>query len=302
MFGKRSTDHPARIPTIIVPQSAYDSEADYALPGAVVDFVNHVLNQAMYQRTEIPAAAMQVFHVDYYIAQVNNGGHSQYVGNSGWHDYQIADIRAGLAAIGISEAIELYEDLCAFADSHPEQFMAGMKAHGFGVFPEFFDKADKLFFNGLNNRLARGNSNRARLLDCLMVVPSEQYGQLMDGLAARNPYYKTRKADQEERKQAALEKDPIVQACRYLGARAEPPLEVERWLQGAPEEGPEGVKGARFTVRLSDDRITTAFLFPSFGEVVQPDGVPGRRPIPMDQVQEHVKEQTGDFLPRDLWH
>ncbi|MEM6585696.1 MAG: DUF4375 domain-containing protein [Pseudomonadota bacterium] len=301
MFGKRKAPATAHLPVIIVRQSALDSEDVYELPYAVVQYVNYVLQEAMFLRSEIPQEAMWAFHVDYYIAQVNNGGHSQYVGNSGWHDYQIADIRAGLKAIGQEDAIELYEDLCAFADSHPEQFQDGMDARGFGQFPEFFSKADTLFYAGINDRLMQGNRDFVASLDCIMPVADDEIQGIMEGLGARNPHYDQRKKEREDAAAESRRKDPIMQACVYLGMMADEPMNVDRWLSGAPTEGPEGQKGTMFQVALADGGVTRAFLFPTFGVMLKPGTEDQGTPLPIDMIQEHVKSMTGDYLPREMW-
>lgn len=302
MFGKRTAEKVVGLPVIIVPQSAYDSDKDYSLPCAVVDFVNHALGTAQFRRDEIPQKAMQAYHVDYYIAQVNNGGHSQYVGNSGWHQFQIDDIRAGLAAIGIRDAIELYEDLCAFADSHPAEFRQGMDARGFGQYPEFFAKADKLFYAGLNDRLTKGNSDWIRSLDCLLVLEDGQYRQVMTDLPGRNPLAAQRKAEAEARDKAALDRDPIVQACRCLGALSPPtPVHVQRWIQMICVEGPSGENGYNITVEMDDGAIGTAWLFPTFGALTTHREAIKSDRVPIDDIQEWVKRATGDYIPRDFW-
>jgi hypothetical protein len=302
MFGKRTAEKVAALPVIIVPQSAYDSDKDYSLPGAVVDFVNHALGHAQFRREEIPLPAMQAFHVDYYIAQVNNGGHSQYVGNSSWHQYQIDDIRAGLGAIGIEDGIELYEDLCAFADSHPEEFRAGMDARGFGEFPEFFDKADKLFFAGLNDRLMKGNSDWIRSLDCLLVLENGQYRKVMTELPGRNPLAAQRGAEGEARAKDKLDGDPIVQACRCLGLLSAPvPANVQRWLQMIHAEGPSGENGYNITVEIEGGGTGTAWLFPTFGALSLHGQAGKSNRVPIDMIQEWVKRATGDYIPKEFW-
>lgn len=301
MFGKRTANKPVALPVIIVPQSAYDSDKAYALPGAVVDFVNYVIHTAQYRRDELPAATMQIFHVDYYVAQVNNGGHSQYVGNSGWHQYQIDDIRAGLAAIGEIEAIELFEDLCAFADSHPGEFQAGMEARGFGTYPEFFAKADKLFFAGLNDRIMQGNSDRVRALDCLMVLGSEEYRKVMNDLPARNPLREQRAAELARIAEEGRNADPIMQACRCLGLMSPPsPVMVNRWLKMVPKDRDNGERGYHIAVELEDGSIAAAYLFPTFGMLVR-QGENGSTRVGIDVIQEWVKETTGNYIPRDFW-
>lgn len=302
VFGKRNAEKAATLPVIVVPQSAFDSDKDYSLPCAVVDFVNRAIGHAQFQREEIPPQAMQAFHVDYYIAQVNNGGHSQYVGNSGWHQYQIDDIRAGLAAIGIVDGIELYEDLCAFADSHPEEFRAGMDARGFGKFPAFFDKADKLFFAGLNDRLMKGNSDWIRSLDCLLVLEDDEYRKTMSELAGRNPHAAQRAAEAKARTRASLDRNPIVQACRCLGVLSPPSrADVERWLQMVHADGPSGERGYKITVAIEGGGIGTAWLFPTFG-VLTVHGQEGKSDkVGIDDIQEWVKCATGEYIPRDFW-
>jgi hypothetical protein len=193
MFGWPGSKQAApALPVIIVPRSSVESDEDYRLPCAVVEFVNHALRKAMFRRDEIPPAALQAFNVDYYIAQVNNGGHSQFVHNSHWHDYVIHDLRGGLKASGCIEAQELFEDLCAFADRDPGGFIEGMKAGGFGSYPEFFSRLDDVFFAGLNDRLMRANRDWIASLDCLQVVEDVAYAEVINGLAKRNPLHRQR--------------------------------------------------------------------------------------------------------------
>lgn len=302
MFGKKTVSKVAALPVIIVPQSAHDSDKDYSLPCAVVDFVNHAIGTAQFRRDEIPLPAMQAFHVDYYIAQVNNGGHSQYVGNSGWHQYQIDDVCAGLKAIGIEDAIELYDDLCAFADSHPEEFRAGMDARGFGEFPEFFSKADNLFFAGLNDRLMKGNSDWIRTLDCLLVLEDGQYRKVMTELSDRNPHAAQRGAEAAQRAKASLDRDPIVQACRCLGALSPPvAVNVERWLNMIHAKGPSGESGYQVTVEIAGGGTGTAWLFPTHGALTAHSQQGKSNKVGIDEIQEWVKRATGDYIPKEFW-
>jgi len=50
MFRKKTAEKVAGLPAIIDPQSAYDSDKDYSLPSAVVDFVNHAISTARFLR------------------------------------------------------------------------------------------------------------------------------------------------------------------------------------------------------------------------------------------------------------
>ena len=88
-----------RLTTVIVPRKWVDAAAEpdgaYHMSAAIVDYVNDVQQAGVFARHEMPAKAMQAYHADYYLAQVNNGGHSQFIGNSGELLRTITGRRAG---------------------------------------------------------------------------------------------------------------------------------------------------------------------------------------------------------------
>ncbi|WP_461331769.1 DMP19 family protein [Bradyrhizobium diazoefficiens] len=80
----------SRLTTVVVSLDALEAaqapeKADY-LTEAVVYYVNEIQRVGVYKGRELPAVAMQAYHADYYLAQVNNGGHSQFIGNTGGCD------------------------------------------------------------------------------------------------------------------------------------------------------------------------------------------------------------------------
>jgi hypothetical protein len=90
--------------TVIVPRSAFEAARDpqqaHRLVKALVDFVNAMTGQGLYTRDELLPKAAQAFHADYYLAQVHNGGHGQFIHNSmGNVDFALADVHAALTAI-----------------------------------------------------------------------------------------------------------------------------------------------------------------------------------------------------------
>lgn len=302
MFGLRKTTTVAALPAILVPQSAFDDEASYALPDAVAAFVNHAIHTACYHREELPQQAMQAFHVDYYVAQVNNGGHGQYVRNSGWHQYQIDDIRAGLRAIGSDEAIALYEDLCALADRYPDAFRGKASESDLVACDAFVAEADRRFFEGLGDRLTKANSDWIRSLDCLLVLEDAQYRETMAGLPARNPEHAKRKAEAEAQAAAARDRDPITQACRCIGALSPPaPVRVEHWSAMFGADGPDGERGYALQVSIEGGRGARLHLFPTFGVLTLPGQEERSKRIPIEVIRAHVKRETGRELPQDLW-
>ncbi|MEM9139438.1 MAG: DUF4375 domain-containing protein, partial [Pseudomonadota bacterium] len=106
---------------IIVPESATAPDAErYALITAVVDYVNHMMEHGAYRRWELPAAAMQAYHCDYYYAQVTNGGHSQFIHNSRMQQGVLHDAEAGLKAMGAKVQLDCLRQMRAWAEANAE--------------------------------------------------------------------------------------------------------------------------------------------------------------------------------------
>jgi hypothetical protein len=104
--------------TVIVPRSAYEAAKDPnragALATAVVRFANAMTGQGLYTRDELLPKVIQAFHADYYLAQVNNGGHGQFIHNSFANfDYALADVRAAMTTIGTEPYASIVEQLIA---------------------------------------------------------------------------------------------------------------------------------------------------------------------------------------------
>lgn len=137
MFGKRKTPVPAqpgavasgggiparagKLTTIIVPRSALDHaknpETAYKLVGAVINYVNVLMSQGLYNRTEIPALAVQAYHADYYLAQVNNGGHRQFVHNIGDNlKHSLVDVPPALSAMKAEAQHTIFLQMKAWVD------------------------------------------------------------------------------------------------------------------------------------------------------------------------------------------
>ena len=135
--------------TVIVPRSAAERAADpataYDLVQAVINFVNAMTRDGLYSRFEIPAKAMQAYHADFYLAQVNNGGHSQFISNG--HDnlpYILADVRAALTVMPAPAHLAILEQMAAWVAQHPDE--AAQQTGFVGGRAPFLDELDKRFY------------------------------------------------------------------------------------------------------------------------------------------------------------
>lgn len=116
-----------RLTIVVVPRDALEAareleKAEY-LTGAVVDYVNEVQRTGVYTRHELPAVAMQAYHADYYLAQVYNGGHSQFIGNTGTAQLPTTagDALAALKAMGAGVQHQILLEMMDWVETHPDQ-------------------------------------------------------------------------------------------------------------------------------------------------------------------------------------
>lgn len=119
-----------RLKMVIVPRNALEAarepdKAEY-LTCAVVDYVNQIQRAGLYMRNELPAVAMQAYHADYYLAQVLNGGHSQFIGNTGAEMLPMTsgDALAGLKAMGASAQHQILLEMMAWVEANPGEAAA----------------------------------------------------------------------------------------------------------------------------------------------------------------------------------
>src|SRR5262245_6538776 len=134
---------------VIVPRSAVLQAAEpakaYDLVQAVVNFVNTMTGDGLYTRSEIPAKAMQAYHADFYLAQVKNGGHSQFIHNS--HNnlsFVLADVRAGLSGMKAQAHLAIMERMVAWIAQNPDEASKQTRFRG-GRAP-LLDELDTLFY------------------------------------------------------------------------------------------------------------------------------------------------------------
>ena len=137
--------------TVIVPRSAMagltDPDHFDDIVEAVVKFVEAM--REFYSATEVSAKAMQAYHADRYVAEVNNGGHSQFIHNC--HDDLgpiVSDILAGLTAMKLGMHQSIAEQMAVWVAEHPHEAaqqtgFEGGRARFLDRLDDLFDKAEK---------------------------------------------------------------------------------------------------------------------------------------------------------------
>ena len=190
-------------------------------PGEIVhsniSFVNALLREQV-RFEEIASDALRSYYVDYYLAQMENGGFSQFVYNSRWSPDLVRLVHEGLVAIKAEQHLRLFDECCALLEPLGEKRLeAFLKSELFGT------NADRDFLNAHNERfyaltdvedLIALNGAWLHKLPGLQVMNADQMRAEVERRAAALP-------DREERKRAALENEPrYMKLIRGLVARA----------------------------------------------------------------------------------
>lgn len=126
MFGKRPSQ-PLPAFTIPVPKDGVvdGPDASHDLISTIVNFVNHLLTYGFYRLKELPPHLAQLYHADFYVTQIDNGGHSQFSHNCGARaQFIFANAEAGLAAMGATGQASLMRELAAWTAANPDRASA----------------------------------------------------------------------------------------------------------------------------------------------------------------------------------
>jgi hypothetical protein len=232
-----------RLTTVIVPRKSVDAaskpEGAFHLPTAVVAYVNDVQQAGIYARHEFPMRAVQAFHADYYLAQVNNGGHSQFISNSGAaFPKVVADALAGLEAMGAKAQHQILTEMIAWTDANPE----GARAqNGFSIRAKALDELDTRFYASEKEMpiallAARWISGWPEL----QIVEDDQYTSVIEQIGSLNPFRAARHIWRSVESIRHQFKDPLEISIAAACGAVEPEPEAKIRILGGSFEDVEG--------------------------------------------------------------
>ena len=108
---------------IILPEDAFD-QAIYEPKTAFVQYFNQLTQQG-FDPLHLPKAFRDLYLLDYYQGQVGNGGHSQFIGNSGVHlATNITHATRGAAWLGLTETEEILHAMAEWIAANPDEAAA----------------------------------------------------------------------------------------------------------------------------------------------------------------------------------
>lgn len=227
LFGRKAAA-PAEpiVKELILPREAAENSDPYKVIDCTIQYYNYLLHTAYYRPAEVIQEPMWSYQVDYYIGQVNNGGHGQYVGNSGITSGELGPTieatQRGLAAMGAHDYGAIYSDLLRLLNSNQKRAAAIAEGRGFGEIDPAIEKLDQRFFaiKG-TDRLIRQNRDFLLALKSLRLVPFASWQAEMVQLARLNPNGQERALAAKRAQEERDAKDPHLLVAKELCRRAD---------------------------------------------------------------------------------
>jgi uncharacterized protein DUF4375 len=188
---------------IVVDEKRADSDdSDYDIVQSNIDFIN-ALRRQYHKIDEISQDALRSYEVDYYLAQMLNGGFAQFVKNSGWTSETVRLVRGGLVAIGATGHLELFEEGAILVGSLGDARLKNFFATNIQNYAQSTERAvlaaiDEKFYE-LDSRESLRRLNRVwvRTHPKLVQASSEQIGAEIQRRAGLVPDRAKRIADAE---------------------------------------------------------------------------------------------------------
>src|SRR5262249_35681772 len=100
---------PISTDAIVVSDASFRSDEPGDIVESNISFLNALFAEHL-TADEVSSDALRSYYVDYYLAQVNNGGFSQFVYNSRWSPQCIAYVREGMRAMKAKQHLEVFEE------------------------------------------------------------------------------------------------------------------------------------------------------------------------------------------------
>jgi hypothetical protein len=186
----------AFVSRVIVSRSDFSAEEDPGrLVNAVVKFVNAMNDQGAWRADELPVEAQQVYASDYYLAQVNNGGHAQFI----WNGRSYLDKNCQLAtgafwAMRAPDHLAIMDDLVAWLKLVGEQAFDQTGLVGSGQRAPALDALDERFLSvQRTSPMTARSADWIRTWDCLTVAEDAAYPTAISEVAAQNPRQASRR-------------------------------------------------------------------------------------------------------------
>lgn len=195
---------------VYIKKSDFNFTDKYVRIQAVIDYVNLMLD-GLYEFEEIDDQALELYFVDFYASEVNNGGIAQFMHNSGFNKLFNEKIFAGLTSLGAASMKQIFEKACQkladLSEEDLEKFLS-LDMYEYEKVSDSVLKSVKDEFEMLTNEFVAGSKLESLIdlnyefiakLKNLCIIEDEQYESKMEELLDAVPDYTVRleKAEKE---------------------------------------------------------------------------------------------------------
>ncbi|MEM8793634.1 MAG: DUF4375 domain-containing protein [Pseudomonadota bacterium] len=227
-----------------------DAPEEWRVVSAVVDYVNAMIEHGLYSVDEIPQKAMHAYHADYYLAQVNNGGHSQFIHNSGnAAEVTWRNAARGLESMGAYGHFQILAKMLAWVEANPEETAAQTGFSG-GRAKELDDLDSAFYALDKTENMSQLNAAWIKSWPELQVLADERYPEALRQVASMNPKRETRLRARELARLIATLGDRMRVGLSLAAAQAEN-FEIVLQIGNGGYETIEGEQLMAFFVRTT---------------------------------------------------
>lgn len=199
-------------PQILVTKAEQRARDVDTLPDAVIRFCTWCVEEAGLVREEVQPDAWRIFHSSNYVAEVRNGGHGQFAGNSAMRPEILDDVEAGLETLGLADLLAIFRRFRGALDRDSELKRAAMEGYGFGDIPAAIREVDDAFFKSPDpDRFHREASRWLREAPTVAVLTPREMRVRQAAIVAANRLL--------ERRRAAAERRPLRERLTGLALR-----------------------------------------------------------------------------------
>lgn len=202
---------------VMVSTNSMESNEPYDIVGSNISVVNMLFKEYL-TADEICGDALTSYYVDYYLAQINNGGFSQFVYNTQWNPSIINFVRNGLRMMGATQHQLLFEEganLVKRLRSSDLDDYFNSEYFGENETRDQLNLINKRFYALSDTEdLISLNSAWLRKLPNLLVLPIIEMESMLSQISSLIP-------DRESRVNASLAREPIyIKMIRMLCNKA----------------------------------------------------------------------------------
>jgi hypothetical protein len=137
---------PVSADAVVISDTSFGNDDPGAIVESNISFLNALFEEYL-TADEVSADALRSYYVDYYLAQVNNGGFSQFVYNSRWNPQVVAFVREGLRAMKAKRHLEVFEEGARLVERFGQDRLAAYFASEY-----FGENPDRDELNAPNDR------------------------------------------------------------------------------------------------------------------------------------------------------